>query len=124
MSHIVTCVSCTNNHVRSPSDGFTEDFTLSHRFHVDSMWTPGGFLESRWTFDLFFIGVSPANSLSRIHLESSWTPAGVHLSIWTPPQNTGKYEFPKPDSIWTPHGLITFYCIISFIIKNKKSARA
>jgi len=91
-----------------------EDFTLSHRFHVDS----------RWTFDLFFLGVSPANSLSRIHVESTWSPPGVHLSIWTPPQNTGKYEFSKPDSIWTPHGLITFYCIISFSINNKKSAQA
>jgi len=91
-----------------------EDFTLSHRFHVDS----------RWTFNLFFLGVSPANSLSRIHLESIWSPPGVHLSIWTPPWNTGKYEFSKPDSIWTPHVLITFYCIISFSIKNKKSAWA
>ena len=62
-----------------------EDFTLSHRFHVDSRWTPGGFLESRWTFDLFFLDVSPANSLSRIHLESIWSPPGVHLeSTWSP----------------------------------------
>jgi len=82
-------------------DEHWEDFTLSHRFHVDSM----------WTFDLFFIGVSPANSLSRIHLESTWSPPGVHLSIWTPPWNTGKYEFSKPDSTWINY-ILLYYIII------------
>jgi hypothetical protein len=37
--------------------GVKEDFTLSHRFHLDSRWTPGGFPESMWSLDYFFFGV-------------------------------------------------------------------
>ena len=34
--------------------GRKEDFTLPHRFHVESMWSPGQSLESMWTLDIFF----------------------------------------------------------------------
>jgi hypothetical protein len=57
-----------------------EDFTLSHRFHLDSIWTPGGFPESMWSLDYFFFGGSPANFLSRIHVESMWSPVGLHVT--------------------------------------------
>jgi hypothetical protein len=60
--------------------GKKEDFTLSHRFHLDSRWTPGGFPESMWSLDYFFFGGSPANFLSRIHVESMWSPVGLHVT--------------------------------------------
>jgi hypothetical protein len=70
-----------------------EDFTLLHRFHVDSMWSPHGFVESMWSpcgvhadFPL------KTDQFYEICVESIWTPHGLHvdsmwtmLSPWTPP---------------------------------------
>ncbi|KIJ97638.1 hypothetical protein K443DRAFT_9724 [Laccaria amethystina LaAM-08-1] len=61
-----------------------EDFTLSHRFHVDSMWTPAQPIpcqESIWT---------PAG----VQLEST-CPYGLHLGI------QGNMNSPSQ----TPYGL-------------------
>ena len=69
-----------------------EDFTLPHRFHVESMWSPGQSPESMWTLDIFFLVVAQPIFCP----ESMWTPCGVRLdsscsiwTTWTPPRNTG-----------------------------------
>jgi hypothetical protein len=104
----------------------TEDFTLPHRFHVDSRWTPGQYLGSMWSLDNFSLVITQPNFC----LESMWSPCGVCLdsscsiwTTWTPPQNTGKYKFTQPDSIWTPHGLIAFNCVTLFIYKISACTR-
>ena len=79
----------------------TEDFTLPHRFHVESMWSPGQSPESMWTLDIFFLVVAQPIFCP----ESMWTPCGVWLdsscsiwTTWTPPWNTGNMNSPSKTS--------------------------
>ena len=72
MSTLIACL-CeiiqqvgSQNHNNSKPDGLLletidslsisqkEDFTLPHRFHVESMWSPGQSPESMWTLGIFF----------------------------------------------------------------------
>ena len=96
-----------------------EDFTLPHRFHVESMWSPDQSLESMWTLDIFFLVVAHANFLFRIHVESMWSPVGLqllHLDNMDSTSEHREYEFTQQDSIWSPHGLIAFNCLMLFTI--------
>ena len=70
-------------------------------------------------FRHFFFGGSPANFLSRIHVESMWSPVGLqllHLDSMDSTSEHWEYEFTQQDSIWSPHGLIAFNCLMLFTI--------
>ena len=86
-----------------------------HIFYVDSRLIPGVHMELRH----FFFGGSPANFLSKIHLESNRSPDGLQLLHLDNMDSTSKhreYEITQQDSIWSPHGLIAFNCVIQFTI--------
>ena len=81
-----------------------EDFTLPHRFHVESM----------WTLDIFFGVVAQPIFCP----ESMWSPCGVQLesscsiwTTWTPPWNTGIHPARlHMESTW----IIAFNCLMLF----------
>ena len=59
----------------------TEDFTLPHIFHVDSIWTPGPTPGVHVEFRHFFFGGSPANFLSRINHPARLHMDQLHLTV-------------------------------------------
>ena len=67
-------------------------------------------------FRHFFFGGSPANFLSRIHVESMWSPVGLQLLHLDNMDSTSEDRVTQQDSIWSPHGLIAFNCLMLFII--------
>ena len=70
-----------------------------------------------WTLDIFFLVVAQ----SIFCLESMWSPVGLqllHLDSMDSNSEQGEYEFTQQDSIWSPHGLIGFHCLMLFILYN------
>ena len=101
LKNIVTF--CSSGYFDEP---WLENFTLPHRFHVESRSIPRVHVD----FRQFFFGGSPANFLSRIHVESMRSPAGLQLlhlarqGIWIHPARL------HMDSTW-------IYCIqLSYVI--------